>query len=655
MALAGHHERRRVPLPPPRARRHALRRPERDGPRRARRRARRPGSGSRCSTPATCTAGIAALPRRATPARGPSARRRARRARRRRGSAPRSTACARSTRTPRAVVAAWAAGAGRCTPTSPSSRPRTRHASPRTARTPTALLADAGALGADFTAVHATHLTDDDVALLGGAARRLPLPDDRARPRRRHRARAARCADAGAALAIGTDSHAVIDLFEEARAIELDERLATGVRGTHRARRPAARRDRRRLRRARLARGRPARARRARRPHHARRSTPSGSPAPSPSTRPRARSFAATAADVRDVMVGGALDRPRRRATPRSTSPPRSRARSRRWRDRARRRQHRAARHQRRVARRGPARARPRRRAGDRGRPRRRGRARRRRGRRAHRRRRALRDPGLRRQPHAPRVRRRPRRRVRRAHGRRAVRGRRHPRDHRGDPRRVDRGARRGSPPPAATRRCRAGITHVEIKSGYGLDVATERRCCEVAARFTDDVTFLGAHVVPAEYEGRADDYVALVCGEMLAACAPHARWIDVFCEEGAFDADQSRAVLEAGRAAGLGLRVHANQLGPGPGRAARGRARRRLGRPLHLPDRRRRRRARRQRHRRDLPPRHRLLDPPALPRRPPRDRRRRAPSRSRPTATRARATRPRWRSASRSRSATCT
>jgi len=112
----------------------------------------------------------------------------------------------------------------------------------------------------------------------------------------------------------------------------------------------------------------------------------------------------------------------------------------------------------------------------------------------------------------------------------------------------------------------RAGITHVEIKSGYGLETQSEKRSCEVAARFTDDVTFLGAHVVPAEYDGRADDYVELVCGEMLDACAPHSRWIDVFCEEGAFDADQSRAVLEAGAAAGLGLRVHANQLGEGPG-----------------------------------------------------------------------------------------
>ena len=112
----------------------------------------------------------------------------------------------------------------------------------------------------------------------------------------------------------------------------------------------------------------------------------------------------------------------------------------------------------------------------------------------------------------------------------------------------------------------RAGITHLEVKSGYGLDVATERRLCEIASGLTDDVTFLGAHAVPPEYEGRADDYVELVCGEMLAACAPFARWIDVFCERGAFDAEQSRAVLEAGRSAGLGLRVHGNQLGPGPG-----------------------------------------------------------------------------------------
>jgi imidazolonepropionase len=112
----------------------------------------------------------------------------------------------------------------------------------------------------------------------------------------------------------------------------------------------------------------------------------------------------------------------------------------------------------------------------------------------------------------------------------------------------------------------RAGITHLEIKSGYGLEPESERRSCAVAAELTDDVTFLGAHAVPPEYDGRADEYVELVCGEMLDACRPYARWIDVFCEEGAFDADQSRAVLEAGRAAGLGLRVHGNQLGFGPG-----------------------------------------------------------------------------------------
>ena len=112
----------------------------------------------------------------------------------------------------------------------------------------------------------------------------------------------------------------------------------------------------------------------------------------------------------------------------------------------------------------------------------------------------------------------------------------------------------------------RDGITHQEIKSGYGLDVAAEARSCAVAAQLTDDVTFLGAHVLPGEFAGRADDYIALVCGEMLAACAPHARWVDAFCEQGAFDRDQCRAVLEAGRAAGLGLRLHANQLGEGPG-----------------------------------------------------------------------------------------
>jgi len=112
----------------------------------------------------------------------------------------------------------------------------------------------------------------------------------------------------------------------------------------------------------------------------------------------------------------------------------------------------------------------------------------------------------------------------------------------------------------------RAGITTVEIKSGYGLDAVNEKRCLQVAEHFSNDTTFLGAHIVPAEFAGRTDDYVHEVCGAMLLAAAPHARWIDAFCEVGAFDADQCRAVLTAGRAAGLGCRLHANQLGHGPG-----------------------------------------------------------------------------------------
>ncbi|MFG3682330.1 imidazolonepropionase [Micromonospora chalcea] len=112
----------------------------------------------------------------------------------------------------------------------------------------------------------------------------------------------------------------------------------------------------------------------------------------------------------------------------------------------------------------------------------------------------------------------------------------------------------------------RQGTTTVEIKSGYGLTVADEARSLRIAAEFTEDTTFLGAHVVPAEYADRPDDYVGMVCGPMLAAAAPYARWIDVFCERGAFDADHARAILACGQAAGLGVRLHANQLGPGPG-----------------------------------------------------------------------------------------
>ncbi len=108
------------------------------------------------------------------------------------------------------------------------------------------------------------------------------------------------------------------------------------------------------------------------------------------------------------------------------------------------------------------------------------------------------------------------------------------------------------------------GTTWLEVKTGYGLDVEQETRLARLAAEVTPDVTFLGAHVVPPGVD--ADDYVALVTGDMLAAVRPFVRWIDVFCERGAFDAAQSRAVLEAGKAAGLGLRVHGNQLGEGAG-----------------------------------------------------------------------------------------
>ena len=116
------------------------------------------------------------------------------------------------------------------------------------------------------------------------------------------------------------------------------------------------------------------------------------------------------------------------------------------------------------------------------------------------------------------------------------------------------------------------GTTTMETKTGYGLTLADELRAARLlgglaAAGELDEVTFLGAHLVPGEYDGRdgrpdAEGYVDLVAGEMLAAVAPHVRWIDVFCEEGAFDPEQSARVLRAGAAAGLGLRVHGNQLG---------------------------------------------------------------------------------------------
>src|SRR4051794_5050357 len=112
----------------------------------------------------------------------------------------------------------------------------------------------------------------------------------------------------------------------------------------------------------------------------------------------------------------------------------------------------------------------------------------------------------------------------------------------------------------------RQGTTTVEVKSGYGLTVRDEARCLALARQVTEETTFLGAHVVPAEHVDDPGAYVDLVTGPMLEACAPHARWIDVFCETGAFDEDQARAILHAGTGKGLAGRLHANQLGPGPG-----------------------------------------------------------------------------------------
>lgn len=106
-----------------------------------------------------------------------------------------------------------------------------------------------------------------------------------------------------------------------------------------------------------------------------------------------------------------------------------------------------------------------------------------------------------------------------------------------------------------------SGTTTVEVKSGYGLTVDDEARSLAIAREVTNETTFLGAHVVPIEYRDRRDEYVKLVCGEMLQACAPNARWIDVFCDRGAFDLSETAAILDAGVAAGLMPRLHAHQL----------------------------------------------------------------------------------------------
>lgn len=115
-----------------------------------------------------------------------------------------------------------------------------------------------------------------------------------------------------------------------------------------------------------------------------------------------------------------------------------------------------------------------------------------------------------------------------------------------------------------ASEALRSGTTTLEVKSGYGLSVHDEARSLVAACTVTSETTFLGAHIVPPEIT--ADEYVTQVCGEMLQACSPNAKWIDVFCDRGAFDVDQARQILSAGKAAGLGMRIHANQLQHGGG-----------------------------------------------------------------------------------------
>ena len=107
------------------------------------------------------------------------------------------------------------------------------------------------------------------------------------------------------------------------------------------------------------------------------------------------------------------------------------------------------------------------------------------------------------------------------------------------------------------------GTTTVEIKTGYGLTIEHEERLARIAREFTEHVTFLGAHVVPAEFEGRADEYVDLVCGPMLDAVEPYISALDVFCEEGAFTVPQAQRILDEGIARGIRTHIHAAQLGP--------------------------------------------------------------------------------------------
>ena len=498
-----------------------------------------------------------------------------------------------------AVVAGWAAERRAPVHAHVSEQPpRTRRASPHYGRTPTSLLADAGLLSDRFTAVHATHVTRDDIALLGRAAATACLCPTTERDLGDGIGPAARLATAGTALSLGTDSHALVDPFEEMRAVEMHERVVSHRRGNLSAPallRAATEDGHRSLGWAETGALRPARSptwsrcgstrSEPRAPNSTTPSTPRCSPRPPPMSTTSSSRAAGSWPEARIA-----------RWTWRASWPPRYETR---WwtpRERAERANHQLS-------------ALP----GPKGR--------------------ALvariptgapmsatvidrigllvtNDPDLGEGPLGV---------VRDAAvvveservvavtsagaagddridaaGRCVLPGFVDSHTHlvfAGD--RGDEFAARmaGAPYEAggirvtveATRAAgdaglaaavaaradealRQGITTVEVKSGYGLTAADERRCLQVAEAVTPHTTYLGAHVVPPEFDGRPDDYVELVCGAMLTAAAPHARWVDAFCERGAFDADQCRAVLTAGHDAGLGMRLHANQLGPGPG-----------------------------------------------------------------------------------------
>ena len=536
----------------------------------------------------------------------------------------RSTRCGRSIRM---RCASWPAGpesAAPCSmPTCRSSRRRTTSASPRTAARRSSVLDDVGALSDRFTAVHATHVTDSRHRAARRRARsRCCICPTTERELADGIGPTAALRRAGIELCLGSDSHAVIDPFEEARAIELDERLASLRRGTHQ---PAD------LLAAatvngyeslgwsgggRFAAGAPRRLR-----HRVVRR------APPRRRRPRADPvaavvFAAAPGDVRHVVVGGehvVRDGVHQRvdvvaALDSSIPPPGRRPADDRLDGHP---QHRRGCHvttrrsghgprgvlQRRVAGRSTTARSP------------------------------TSEPGLRRPP------------TRRStpRGSASMPGFVDSHSHlvfagdrsdefaarmAGEPytaggiavtvaatrageRRIAAAAR---PSRAAGRGSRrSGTTTIEIKSGYGLTVDDEVAPARRSPASSPPRPRSSAPTsCRTEYHGRADDYVALVCGEMLDRCAPHARWIDAFCEAGAFDADQCRAVLEAGRAGRARSAPARQPARSGEGVAAGRGARVRVGRPLHLPLRRRRRGAGRQRHRRHVPAGHRLLDPPA-------------------------------------------